>query len=71
MTLHNEQVTYAADITVGSNNQKLNVIVDTGSSDLWVPDVNVDCQVTYSDQTADFCKQKGHMIQVVHQLHKI
>nr|prf Asp protease:ISOTYPE=prepro=1-56 [Candida albicans] len=59
VTLHNEQVTYAADITVGSNNQKLNVIVDTGSSDLWVPDVNVDCQVTYSDQTADFCKQKG------------
>nr|AAB24798.1 secretory acid proteinase {N-terminal} [Candida albicans, No. 114, Peptide Partial, 31 aa] [Candida albicans] len=27
VTLHNEQVTYAADITVGSNNQKLNVIV--------------------------------------------
>ena len=59
VTLNNEVVSYAADITVGSNRQKFNVVVDTGSSDLWIPDASVTCENPPPGQSADFCKGKG------------
>ena len=59
VTLHNEAITYTADITVGSDNQKLNVIVDTGSSDLWIPDSNVICIPKWRGDKGDFCKSAG------------
>ncbi len=36
MTLMNEETYYQAEIALGSNKQKVGVLVDTGSSDLWV-----------------------------------
>nr|CAG24030.1 secreted aspartyl proteinase [Candida dubliniensis] len=57
--LDNEIITYAADITLGSNNQKLSVIVDTGSSDLWIPDSKAICIPKWSGQKGDFCKTNG------------
>ncbi|KAF6072191.1 Eukaryotic aspartyl protease family protein [Candida albicans] len=56
--LINEQVSYASDITVGSNKQKLTVVIDTGSSDLWVPDSQVSCQAGQG-QDPNFCKNEG------------
>ena len=57
--LDNEIITYSADITIGSNNQKLSVIVDTGSSDLWVPDSNAVCIPKWPGDRGDFCKNNG------------
>ncbi|RCK54695.1 Candidapepsin-1 [Candida viswanathii] len=59
VTLKNEQITYAADITVGSNAQKQTVIIDTGSSDLWVVDKGASCHPRFTGQTGDFCKDQG------------
>ncbi|EER35961.1 hypothetical protein CTRG_00700 [Candida tropicalis MYA-3404] len=56
--LYNEQVTYSANITVGSNSQKQNVIVDTGSSDLWVVDSSANCQEK-SGYSSDYCFSGG------------
>lgn len=41
--LHNEGIYYSTDIYVGSNRQHLEVEVDTGSSDLWIPASNDKC----------------------------
>ena len=57
--LDNEIITYSADITVGSNNQKLSVIVDTGSSDLWIPDSKAICIPKWRGDRGDFCKNNG------------
>lgn len=38
--LHNERLFYVTYLDIGSNKQKIGVDIDTGSSDLWVPDVN-------------------------------
>ncbi|KAL6454216.1 SAP8 Candidapepsin-8 [Candida maltosa Xu316] len=56
--LYNEDVSYSADITVGSNNQQQNVIIDTGSSDLWVVDSSATCQAQ-SGEPSDYCKGSG------------
>lgn len=49
LNIKNERVFYSAQLLVGSNNQELNVIVDTGSSDTWIPSSDVQCNVrTYS-----------------------
>lgn len=40
-TLHNQKNAYTASISVGTPAQKLDVILDTGSSDLWIPSVSV------------------------------
>ena len=53
-SLINEGPSYAATITVGSNKQQQTVIVDTGSSDLWVVDSAAVCQITYPGQSPTF-----------------
>lgn len=50
--LHDKQQFYCAEILVGSNGQRINVAIDTGSSDLWFPQVGVDC-------LNDDCTQQG------------
>ncbi|RCK67128.1 Candidapepsin-1 [Candida viswanathii] len=59
VTLINEEIKYAVDITVGSDKQKQTVVIDTGSSDLWVVDPRATCIVTTKGQADDFCKQTG------------
>nr|AAD33218.2 secreted aspartic protease 4 [Candida tropicalis] len=59
VTLIKEQIAYAAEITIGSNNQKQTVIIDTGSSDLWVVDKNATCVRRFEQQVQDFCKANG------------
>ncbi|CAK9437937.1 uncharacterized protein LODBEIA_P23150 [Lodderomyces beijingensis] len=54
LTLIDEGVSYASKITVGSNKQPQTVIIDTGSSDLWLVDVNAKCEGKDND-----CKQYG------------
>ncbi|KAI3405204.2 SAP8 [Candida oxycetoniae] len=44
LTLHDKVAYYSSSITVGSNKQPQTVLVDTGSSDLWIVDVNAQCQ---------------------------
>lgn len=48
--LINEKTFYFADLLVGSNKEKNQVLIDTGSSDLWVMSNEVDCNIygTYS-----------------------
>lgn len=46
MELHNERSFYRADIKIGSLGDKVGVLVDTGSSDLWVMPPDVVCGVT-------------------------
>ncbi|RCK59355.1 Candidapepsin-8 [Candida viswanathii] len=58
VTLYNEQVTYSANITVGSDHQVQNVIIDTGSSDLWVVDSSATCQAQ-SGYASDYCFSGG------------
>lgn len=46
------QVYYFADVGVGSNNQRQQLLVDTGSSDFWV-------QTTLNSQCTQECQQQG------------
>lgn len=48
MELHNEQSFYRADLKIGTLGDKVGVLVDTGSSDLWVMPPDVVCGVTPS-----------------------
>lgn len=41
--LKNQETYYLTDLYIGSNNQKISVDLDTGSSDLWVVASNVSC----------------------------
>lgn len=43
MTLSNQRVYYDTVLKIGSNQQSVRVIVDTGSSDLWIPSSDVVC----------------------------
>lgn len=43
MELMNHQILYIAELHVGSNEDKVHVHVDTGSSDLWVMSSDVEC----------------------------
>lgn len=46
LQLTNEQSYYSCDLYLGSSEQKSTVLVDTGSSDLWIMDTDVDCVST-------------------------
>ena len=59
VTLIKEQIAYAAEISIGSNKQKQTVIIDTGSSDLWVVDKNATCVRRFEQQVLEFCKTNG------------
>lgn len=56
--LENRGYFYRTKIQVGSDNQEIEVNIDTGSSDLWVMASNVTC-VTSGNQSPDFCKTQG------------
>ncbi|CAH6722598.1 aspartic proteinase 3 [[Candida] jaroonii] len=43
MQLTNEKTFYVTDLEIGSNGDKVKVLVDTGSSDLWIPSNDVEC----------------------------
>lgn len=43
MILTNQLTYYDTVLYFGSNEQKVSVLVDTGSSDLWIPESGVDC----------------------------
>lgn len=43
MELENQLSYYSCDLYVGSNGQKSTVLVDTGSSDLWIMDTDMEC----------------------------
>lgn len=43
MTLTNQKTYYDTVLNIGSNQQSVRVLVDTGSSDLWIPSSNVVC----------------------------
>ncbi|OBA17950.1 acid protease [Metschnikowia bicuspidata var. bicuspidata NRRL YB-4993] len=46
LTLTNEQTYYSSTLKVGSQGAENDVVVDTGSSDLWVMSSDVDCSST-------------------------
>ncbi|RKP28664.1 acid protease, partial [Metschnikowia bicuspidata] len=48
LTIKNERVFYSALLSVGSNNQELNLIVDTGSSDAWIPSIDANIRASLS-----------------------
>ncbi|KAG7191709.1 Aspartyl protease [Scheffersomyces spartinae] len=43
LILTNQGTFYLAEVTVGSNNQSMDVLIDTGSSDFWLLSSNVVC----------------------------
>ncbi|KAL8774626.1 MAG: hypothetical protein Q9194_003986 [Teloschistes cf. exilis] len=53
--ISNEKLDYLANITVGKPPQPLTVILDTGSSDLWVPAATSEMCLDFSD----ICRQSG------------
>ncbi|CAI5755613.1 unnamed protein product [Candida verbasci] len=57
----NMQTYYLSDIGVGSNNQRFKLVIDTGSSDLWVAANNIQCQPQDPNLNlaADYCRQNG------------
>ncbi|EFZ01182.1 Peptidase aspartic, active site protein [Metarhizium robertsii ARSEF 23] len=54
--LNNMDFFYATDVNIGSPPQRVTVLVDTGSSELWV---NPDCRTTKTREQAKQCQQFG------------
>ena len=50
---------FVIDLMFGSNKEKLEVLVDTGSSDLWVPSANVNCSLNGTSDSAT-CPKHGY-----------
>jgi len=55
--LDNMDFFYATEIEFGTPPQKVTVLVDTGSSELWI---NPDCSTAPSDDQANTCEDFGH-----------
>lgn len=54
VSLKNEKTFYLAQLKIGSNSQQVGVLVDTGSSDLWIVSKDVKCaESRYSSQKRD------------------
>ncbi|AET39316.1 pepsin-like aspartic protease Ecym_4251 [Eremothecium cymbalariae DBVPG len=49
--IHNEQTFYSVNLSIGTPAQEVTVLVDTGSSDLWIIGADVDCGPDNSDST--------------------
>lgn len=54
LELTNKQSYYSSNLYIGSNFQKSTVLVDTGSSDLWVMDADIACTSLTSSSKRDF-----------------
>lgn len=52
--LQNKKIYYEIPLSIGSNNQKLSIDIDTGSADMWVVSEHVNCLAT-----GNGCKQYG------------
>lgn len=50
-TIYNQATYYLINVFLGSNGQQVDVVLDTGSSDLWVPKTNVICTDVIDDCT--------------------
>lgn len=62
LPLTNERSYYQAQIYVGSNEQHISVDIDTGSSDLWVP--NIETQFgTYDSSSSSTSQRTSHKFQ--------
>ena len=53
MELQNRQTFYLANIKIGSNEDEVGVLVDTGSSDLWIMSHDLNCESTSSSSKRD------------------
>ncbi|CUM49759.1 unnamed protein product [Debaryomyces tyrocola] len=53
MELQNRQTFYLANIEIGSNEDEVGVLVDTGSSDLWIMSHDLNCEGTSSSSKRD------------------
>lgn len=53
MELQNERTFYLANLKVGSNKDEVGVLVDTGSSDLWMMSHDLLCEATSSSSKRD------------------
>lgn len=60
VTLLNDAIIYYATIYLGSNKQKQRVQIDTGSSDLWVMSLDIQCYNTYGQLISqNLCSANG------------
>lgn len=54
MVLTNMQTFYLTNLLIGSDGQKNGVLVDTGSSDLWIMNSNINCESSTGSQRRSF-----------------
>lgn len=54
MELENQLSYYSCDLYIGSNSQKSTVLVDTGSSDLWIMDTDIQCLALSFSRKRDY-----------------
>lgn len=69
--LNNEQTHYVTYLALGSNKQSIGVDIDTGSSDLWVPDSSLAGQPvaiygTYNPHTSTTSKSTGETFNITY-----
>lgn len=60
MELQNEQTFYLVELEIGSNRDKVELLVDTGSSDMWVMSHQLTCEAT-RNQRRDLQSTEGRV----------